>query len=299
MERQQIKKVCSVAIICLTTIAIFIPTAIFAQNDNYVLLTKLPGLAESLPQDNILGKYVPAVFKILIGLSAVFAVLMIVIGGFQYMSTDAIQGKTAGRDRIKNAIYGLVLVIAAWLILNEINPNLLKFNLNIDPVVTTGPEAGTGALGGGGGGKVASGADLLSGPSLTADGMVRSTLNNVGVNNPPCTESRRTNCTNLNGLPVTMVKSLQGLQTACASSNNGNCSVMITGATETSLHSKGTTHAPGNSVVDLSPTPELNKYLGKPNPKNDDSVEKDGLKFVYEVTGANGVSTENHWHVAK
>jgi hypothetical protein len=86
----------------------------------------------------------PGVFNLLISLAAVFAVLMIVIGGFQYMSTDAIQGKSAGRERIKNAIFGLILVLGAYLILYTINPKLLELNLSVDSVTVAqeGTEGG-------------------------------------------------------------------------------------------------------------------------------------------------------------
>jgi RHS repeat-associated protein len=50
---------------------------------------------------------------------------MIVIGGFQYISSDAIMKKSEGKQRIQDAVIGLVLVISAWLILNTINPNLV------------------------------------------------------------------------------------------------------------------------------------------------------------------------------
>jgi hypothetical protein len=71
---------------------------------------------------------------------------MIVIGGFQYISTDAIQKKSEGKERIKNAVLGLVLVISAWLILATINPNLLNINLNIESVTTTAPTGTEGTL---------------------------------------------------------------------------------------------------------------------------------------------------------
>jgi hypothetical protein len=54
---------------------------------------------------------------------------MIVIGGVQYLSTDAISGKNEGRKKIENALGGLLLAILAWLILNTINPELLNIKI--------------------------------------------------------------------------------------------------------------------------------------------------------------------------
>lgn len=112
------------------------------DNSSYKLLAPLLDKTE-FPTNNILGEYVPFAFKLAIGVSVVFALLMIVIGGFQYMSTDALQKKEDGKKRVENAIKGLLLVIAAWLILNTVNPNLLTFNLSISPAKVEGPAAAT------------------------------------------------------------------------------------------------------------------------------------------------------------
>lgn len=286
------KKIFLTGTIIVILIGIILPTIkILAADGDYTFLAPLPTLPNALSSKNILGEYLPAVFKLAVGLAAVFAVLMLVVGGFQYISTDAIQGKTEGRERVKNAVIGLVFVIGAWLILNTINPNLLNFDLNIEPVTTASPAGETP-----GGGRVATGADLLTGESLLADSRVRENLGTIGINNPPCTPQRTSSCTNLNGLPMTMVENLRTLQINCGGSGS-LCPVMITGGTETSLHSTGTRHGPGNSVVDLAPSSRLNTYLGYPNPTNGQTATKDGLNFKYETAG--GYSTGNHWHVYK
>ncbi len=81
-----------------------------------------------------LATYLPGVFKFSIGIAGVLAVIMIVIGGIQYLSTDAWYGKEEGKTKIKQAIGGLALAIAAWFVLNAINPNLLKINANLPTV---------------------------------------------------------------------------------------------------------------------------------------------------------------------
>src|SRR3990167_8352752 len=73
---------------------------------DYTVLAPLPGIPQGSPIT--LARYIPLIFNLLIGLSAVWAVLMIILGGFQYMSTDAIQGKANGKERIKNAVLALV-----------------------------------------------------------------------------------------------------------------------------------------------------------------------------------------------
>ena len=94
----------------------------------YEPLAPLPLNADgSTPTE--LSKYLPAMFQFLIGIAGVLAVVMIVIGGIQYMSTDAVYGKSEGKEKITQALGGLLLAIIAWLILYTINPEILNTTL--------------------------------------------------------------------------------------------------------------------------------------------------------------------------
>ncbi|MFA6269662.1 MAG: pilin [Candidatus Paceibacterota bacterium] len=148
--------------IAILTIFLLPSTLVFAAEGDYQVLAPLPGVADNVGDTTTLEKYVPAIFKLAIGLSTVAAVLMIVIGGFEYMTTDAIQGKSAGKERIKNAVFGLILVIGAWLILFTINPNLININLDIGSVTTTAPPGGGGELAPPTGGGMNSGSVVLA-----------------------------------------------------------------------------------------------------------------------------------------
>jgi hypothetical protein len=64
-------------------------------------------------------------FRIAVAVSALLAVIMIVIGGFQYMATDKVFSKGEARKRIQSAIYGLLLVMFTFLILQTINPSFV------------------------------------------------------------------------------------------------------------------------------------------------------------------------------
>ena len=93
--------------------------------------------------DNALGQYLNIIIKLAIGLAAVLAVVMIVMGGIQYMTTELVSGKEDGKRRITNAVLGLLVALGAWLILFTINPDLLKTELKIDTTTiqfVEGPE---------------------------------------------------------------------------------------------------------------------------------------------------------------
>jgi len=73
--------------------------------------------------------YLNAMIKIFIGICAVLAMIMIVMGGIQYMTSELVSGKAAGKEQITHAILGLLLALGAYAILNTINPNLLDVSL--------------------------------------------------------------------------------------------------------------------------------------------------------------------------
>jgi len=92
------------------------------KSDIYTLLAPIGTF--KVATDNI-GDYFNKIFIIAIGLCGVLAVIMIVIGGVQYMGDESVFGKTDAKDRIKNAILGLFIALGSFALLNTINPELL------------------------------------------------------------------------------------------------------------------------------------------------------------------------------
>ena len=76
------------------------------------LLAPLPGLDKI--KNPTLGEYLSVIYQIVLGLAGLLAVIMIIVGGVQYASTDAISNKELGRERINNAIFGLLLALLAY-----------------------------------------------------------------------------------------------------------------------------------------------------------------------------------------
>ncbi len=81
-------------------------------------------------KDCAFGDYLNIMIDIFIGIAAVLAMLMIVIGGIEYMTSELVSSKESGKSKITQAVLGLLLVLAAWLILNTLNPKLLSLCLN-------------------------------------------------------------------------------------------------------------------------------------------------------------------------
>lgn len=101
-----------------------LPFVAGAQND-YLLVKDLPFINNTTN----LSTYLSGLFRLGIGLAVTLAIVMIVYGGIQYMVSDVPGIKVNAKETIKNAILGLLLVLASWLILYTINPELVRFNL--------------------------------------------------------------------------------------------------------------------------------------------------------------------------
>jgi hypothetical protein len=105
---------------------------IATTSTEYNLLAPIGTLTQA-PKN--IGEYFNIIFKIAIGLCAVLAVIMIVIGGVQYMGDESIFGKTEAKKSITSAILGLIIALGSYALLNTINPDLLgRGGVNIGQV---------------------------------------------------------------------------------------------------------------------------------------------------------------------
>ena len=122
------------------------PLIIPGGPDKYTLLapigTFFPGGSIDIKGGG-LGGYLNGLYRAGIAIATGLALVMIVVGGLEYVSTDSIQGKSNGRERIKNAIIGLLLALTSFIILRQINPNLLKSDLNVTATQSTGTVGGS------------------------------------------------------------------------------------------------------------------------------------------------------------
>lgn len=91
------------------------------------LLAPLPGL-ENINENINISQYLRVLFRVTIGLTIFLAIIFLVLGGIEYATTDAFSGKEAGREKMTNAVLGLLLALSAYVILNTINPKLIDFS---------------------------------------------------------------------------------------------------------------------------------------------------------------------------
>jgi hypothetical protein len=107
------------------------------SSTSYSALAPIPGVTDSKTVSNLttggLTAFLKNSFNLVVALAGLAAVLMIVYGGFLYATTDAILGKQNGAKIIKGAFWGLGLALVSWLLLNTLNPNLLKLDITKIP----------------------------------------------------------------------------------------------------------------------------------------------------------------------
>lgn len=89
---------------------------------------------EFLGESANLGDLLANLYYFLLSLVGISALIMFVWGGIEYMlAGDKDPGKA--KERMKNAVYGLVLALTSWLILYTINPDLVsRLDVNLDPI---------------------------------------------------------------------------------------------------------------------------------------------------------------------
>lgn len=99
----------------------------------YVPLEPIPGLPSSYgPNKGSFPELISSSFKLLIGAGALIAIIMIVMGALTYMFSDIVGNKKKALTRIRGAMWAIVLLVSSYLILVTINPDLVRFNLQLE-----------------------------------------------------------------------------------------------------------------------------------------------------------------------
>lgn len=109
---------------------LLIPIISLAANTVYEPLVGLPGVDEGAD----FNTYVNSIYALSITIAALLAVIKIVIAGVKWMLTDVVTSKEEAKKDIKGALFGLLIVLAAVLIISVINKDILEVDLTFQPV---------------------------------------------------------------------------------------------------------------------------------------------------------------------
>lgn len=106
------------------------------DTDCYTLLAPLPGLT-TVNTTTGLPSYLNTIFRLLIGIAGVFAVVRIVLFGIQYMTSESAGDRSSIRGKIWTTLGGIILLAGSVILLNTINPKLTDVGLNLQTVSHT------------------------------------------------------------------------------------------------------------------------------------------------------------------
>jgi hypothetical protein len=236
-----------VSLFVLPTVLFFIMTANFvcaAQGYSYTPMEKIPGF-ETAGTD--FPNYILSITKFAIWVVGIAALLMIIIGGFMYITSAGNTSRTeTAKTIIFDSLYGLLVALAAWLLLYVINPDLVRVNISLKPM-SVAPAA----------------APAVPPPTVPAAGTYSNTeavakLQAAGINvisSGNCSDRNNSSCTSLDGIPQSTIDNLINLK------NGSGCSFSVTGGTEVGHAS----HGSGRSVVDVTETSCLTDALSAQN----------------------------------
>jgi len=191
--------------------------------------------------------YLSWLFRFALGAAAFLAVLQIVIGGIQMIISGASETvRSDAKKRISDAIWGLLLALGSYLILNIVSPQFTKMELTIPKVILNPPRSEWGS----------------------DETTVRKHLeeNGIGVKSE-CAAGQTKDCVSLTGIRTETIEEIVDLKNKSGCKNcppgGGDC-VYITAGTEGGHATGEMSHATGYKV-DLSATSCVTNFITKSN----------------------------------
>ncbi len=328
--RTLIQKILFLVLLCV----VCVPFIVTAQTPagSYIPLVDLPGVATSNAKGAPItfATYIPGMFRLFIGIAGALAVLMIVIGGLEYITSESLGGKKDGKEKLNNAIIGLLLAIGAFSILSTIDPKILVFDLNSVttpktpapvavapscPVSPCGsyacatdqtctvkancskecqdknPQAGVARPCAGS----ACFPQFMNGSPWPSDASERAQLAGIEIigtgKRTQCTTVGESGCTSVYKVGNKAISGLLRLKNQCPS-----CLITVTGGSEFWEH---VTHGIGMNVVDLQyrANDTLTRFItqGRPGQTSNNCIK--GQPSWSTIGAIFVLENNNHWHV--
>jgi hypothetical protein len=122
----------------LAFLVCLIPLEVFAQG--FVPLAPIPGLTGEGTVSTTAGlpSFFNNLYKFLIGLAAVAAVIQIIRSGIELaMNKGSVSEIISAKGRVAQALWGLVLVLTPALVFGLINPNILNLSVTLPDITFT------------------------------------------------------------------------------------------------------------------------------------------------------------------
>ncbi|HEY4527043.1 MAG TPA: hypothetical protein VJK53_04355 [Candidatus Paceibacterota bacterium] len=129
---------------CTVSILLVLPIFALAATDpctqgttgqgNFVPLacykgTPLADVYSATGEQNTLALYINRLFAIALSAGAIIAVVRLMFAGFLYMGSDFWDKKNKAKEIIQDVVLGILLLLGTYLILAQINPEILNLNI--------------------------------------------------------------------------------------------------------------------------------------------------------------------------
>ena len=152
----------SIFSLLVTLLYVCFATPLFAAGE-YTPLVGIPGISgtPSLPD------YINKVYLLTIAVGVFIAILRIAYAGVKYSMSGVVTDKASAKNDIKGVLIGLAILLLPALVLNTINPDLLRLNF-LDGLTKLDTSAGSitnpGGAGGAGGAGAGDSVDCSTNP---------------------------------------------------------------------------------------------------------------------------------------
>ena len=113
----------------LLTLALLFGGDVLAQNA--IVVEPLTSIGEEAGNQAGIGPFINMLYRYGVGIGAILAVLLVMYGGFQYMTSEAVGSKSEARDAITRAILGLLLLLSPVIVFGVINRDILDLNIDL------------------------------------------------------------------------------------------------------------------------------------------------------------------------
>ena len=214
----------------------------------------------------------------LISMLGVIAVIALVFAGFKMVMSQGNEAEWGkAKEMFTNVVIGIIIILAAWLIVDTLLKGLTGSGLDVWGVLgVTEPTTP---------GQVASGG-IAAGTLSHQEARERLGSGISVVSSGNCSDRSRGNCTSLDGMRQETIDHIVELQQSC------NCTVTVTGGTETGHAGGPYSHSSGYKV-DLGLNAGINNYITQ----NMTRSGSRGSDPRYCGGGNEYVREGNHWDI--
>lgn len=235
------------------------------------------------------------ILKFFVEVAIFIAAIVIAWGGFTMVTAGGDTGKVSkGRELMSNAVVGIIIVLAAFLLIDTIMKLVLKDPDSWNNIIDAGQITPTHTA-------IDNIAPIGTGTELPSVGQMAHTdameaLRNAGIsvvatgNKIQADCSMTSGCTSFQGINAATIQDAIDLKNDC------NCSVVITGGTESTGGHKDSTMSHGTGFkYDAGKNVALDAYI-RSNYENI-GVRSDGAVLYRASDGVTYADEGNHWDV--